>query len=397
MILPLLSVEKAQRQILDVALLGNTKRLPFNAANGYILAAHLFANTALPSFENSAMDGFICLASDVEKLPFSLKLKAEIPAGTKQLPVIENGFCYRIMTGAPLPMADIRVIPIEWTSQNGERVTFSKISEKGQFVRKIGEDIQKGQPIGSKFQPISAFDIGLWASVGCLEVPVFAKPKVALFTTGNEIIDPHIEPNFGELRNANRYALHQQMVDAGAEVVFEAHLPDNISEIIHTLKQVPHADVWLFSGGVSMGKYDLIRPALDQIGWKPMFWKVAQRPGKPLAFGTLDDTLVFGLPGNPVSSAICFDQYVRLALLKMQGILAPQRTLFTAPLGEALQKPADLHVFWRAYIEDGKLFSAGAQGSHVYSSFQKTKVIAHLPVGQSLFEIGDIVNYEIIL
>lgn len=390
---PLFSVLEAQHQILDVALLGSVVPTYFENALGETLGADLVAPSALPSFANSAMDGYLIHPSDASETPFSLPGTFEIPAGTTQIPQFSKRTCARIMTGAPLPDFEVLIIPIEWTTQNGESITFHRLSQSGQFVRNIGEDVQIGKVIGKAQQNISPFDLGLWASVGITEVPIRPKPTISLFSTGNEIIPPTLSPRFGEVRNANLYALSAQIQQHGGALVHRSHLKDDFNRTEELLEWIETVDIAIFSGGVSMGKYDFIRPMLDKLGWHPRFWKVAQRPGKPLAFGTLGKTLIFGLPGNPVSSTICFDQYVRPAIRKMKG-LSPFRPQTEAVLGERIKKSSDLHVFWRAKPSPSGLVSAGAQGSHVYSVLQHTTHLVHLPVGQSVFEIGESVWCE---
>ena len=310
------------------------------------------------------------------------------------------GTCLKIMTGAPFPEGADAVAPIEWVKeQNGEQVTFEKAPALGQHVRHAGRDVKVGEKIIDVGTVVTPPVIGMMATLGYAEADVRVPPLCAVVSTGDELIEPGETLTPGKIRNSSGSALRAQVISAGGVVLPPLLARDNRESIAGVIEQALEADVLIFAGGVSVGDYDLVKEVLDDFGIELLFWKVKQRPGKPLAFGRLQDKLVFGLPGNPVSSAICFEQYVRPALAMMLGRKTILRPLLPARLAAPTVKVAGLHFFGRgiaSYDENGKLMvqDTGPQASNLYSSMVKANCIFHLPAELEAAPAGTAVELE---
>ncbi len=287
------------------------------------------------------------------------------------------------MTGAPIPAGADAVAPVEWTEPDGDRVRIGRAPTLGQHIRPAGQDVLPGDELVGAGHVVTPPVIGMAATLGYPTLAVRVPPRVAVVATGDELVAADRTPGPGQIRDANGPALAAQVVAAGGIVVGPLHARDDMSDARRVLAAALDADVVVVSGGVSMGDYDVVRDVLDGLGVVWDFWRVRQRPGKPLAFGRRRDTLVFGLPGNPVSSAVCFEQYVRPALAKLLG-RAPMPPLVPAVLAEDVAKQAGLHHFVRGLAEHGadgllRVRPTGAQGSNLYSSVLRADVLIHLP------------------
>jgi molybdopterin molybdotransferase len=390
-----ISVEEAREIVLAEAAPTGTEKIPFDEAAGRTLAAPITSREDIPPFRNSARDGFAVRRADFEgeELPITLPRAFEVPAGHAPERAVEPGTVAQIMTGAPVPDGADAVAPIEWTKtdENG-KVRFERAPEPHANVREAGEDVREGQTMIEAGTLVTPPVVGMAASLGYPELEVACRPRVAPLSTGDELVPVHAQPGPGQIRDANGPALAAQARHAGARALAPLAIADERAAVRrHFRDALDEADVLLISGGMSMGEYDFVRDVLEEMGMEWCFWKVRQRPGRPLGFGTLEDesgsdTLVFGLPGNPVSSAVCFEQYARPALAKMRGRRRVQRPLHAATLTEAMRSRADLHYFARGIAEldeEGRLTvrSTGAQGSHVYSSMTAANCLIHFPEG----------------
>lgn len=341
----------------------------------------------IPPFTNSAMDGYAVRAGDVQFVPASLEIIEDIPAGAVAKMSIRPGACARIMTGAPVPDGAEAIVPVEWTSEAPqEHVLVNRAPRIGAHIRLEAEDMAAGDLVFEAGQVITPPMVGMMASLGVATVQVSRRPTVAVVTTGDELV-PVTEPLApGKIRDSNGPALAAQAVSAGGHVLGPLHAGDDLESIRAAVRTALAADVVLFSGGVSVGRYDYVRQVLDEMGIDLLFWKVRQRPGKPLAFGQIEGRTVFGLPGNPVSSAICFEQYVRPALAKMLGRTTVMPALVSAVLEEPTPKKAGLHYFSRGiatYDPAGclQVRDTGPQASNLYSSMVQANCLIHLDEG----------------
>lgn len=395
-----ISFEEALTIVLEHAAPGPTEHVPLRDAQARTLAAPVVSDADIPPFANSAMDGFAVRSDDLETIPVVLEVAQDIPAGSVPREPVAPGTCARIMTGAPVPAGADAVVPVEWTEPAGDgAVRFNRDIGAGDNVRAAGEDVRRGARVLDAGEVITPPVIGMLATLGVAAVPVRRRPKVAVIATGDELVDAAETPRPGQIRNANGPALAAQVLSAGGEALPPLHAADDRTSLQRVVERALEADVLLFSGGVSVGDYDFVKEVLDAMGTRFLFWKVRQRPGKPIAFGRMAERLVFGLPGNPVSSAMCFEQYVRPALARMLGRQSVVRPRFPATLTAAMPKKAGLHYFARgvaAFGDDRRLHvrDTGPQGSNLYSSVVKANCIIHLPEPMEHPQAGTPVDVE---
>ena len=379
-----IAVEEARKIILDAMESRPVVDLPIEGAAGYTLAEDIVSRDAIPPFPNSGMDGYAVISSDFGSLPATLRVVDEIPAGSVPSHVILPGTCAKIMTGAPVPAGADAVVPVEWVhNEAGSQVMFDRAAVSGANIRKAGQDVQVGESVIEAGKTVTPFVAGMLATVGYEQVRVYRPPLVAVVATGDELIEPGEPLTPGKIRNSSGVALRGQVQAAGGRAMQPLLARDNVESIRATIETALDSDILVFAGGVSVGDYDLVKQVLDDMGMELLFWKVRQRPGKPLAFGLLNGKPVFGLPGNPVSSAICFDQYVRPAIYRMIGRKNILRPRLNAVLTKKSPKVKGLHFFARGiarYDESGQIHveDTGPQGSNLYSSMVKANCIMHL-------------------
>ncbi len=395
-----ISVVEARSIILGQMTPMPAERVAWADAVGRTLAEAIRSRDDIPPFDNSAMDGYAVRSADLQSLPVSLPIIEDIPAGTFPQKTVEPGACSRIMTGAPFPEGADAVVPVEWT-EAGEagRVQFNRAPEPGEHVRAAGQDVRNGERVFEPGQVITPPMVGMLTTLGYPTVEVAQRPRVAVISTGDELVDPSEALGPGKIRDSNGPALAAQVVSAGGEALPPIRASDTPESIRAIVEAALDADVLLFSGGVSVGSYDFVKQVLDEMGMELLFWKVRQRPGKPLAFGLLQGRRVFGLPGNPVSSAICFEQYVRPALAKMLGRRALLRPRYNARLDAPTPKKAGLHYFARgraSFDEAGclRVRDTGPQASNLYSSMVKANCLFHLPEALEDPPAGTVVQVE---
>ena len=381
-----ISVAEARSIILGEIAPLPAERVAWTEALGRTLAESIRSRDNIPPFDNSAMDGYAVRTDDLRTLPAMLPVIEDIPAGVFPEKTVVPGTCARIMTGAPFPDGADAVAPVEWTeAAEDHAVRFNQAPTPGQHVRAAGQDVQDGELVFEPGQVVTPPTIGMLMTLGYPEVVVAQQPRVAVISTGDELVDASEALRPGKIRDSNGPALMAQVISAGGAPLPPLRADDSEQSIRAVVEQALEADVLLFSGGVSVGDYDFVKQVLDEVGMELLFWKVRQRPGKPLAFGLLRDRYVFGLPGNPVSSAICFEQYVRPALAKMQGRRELLRPRHAARLAAPTPKKARLHYFARglAFFDeaDGRLLvrDTGPQASNLYSSMVKANCLFHMP------------------
>lgn len=380
-----ITVEAARALVLANAPRGPVETVPLREAGGRTLARPVVGREAIPPFDNAGMDGYAVRTADLTALPAELLIIEDLPAGTFPTRRVDAGTCARIMTGAPFPEGADAVVPVEATAAAAPgRVRILKEVSVGQHVRRAGQDVRPGEEVLAAGTVVTPAAVGLLATLGFARVPVFGRPSVAIVATGDELVDVGATPGPGQIRNANGPALAAQVEAAGGRVAALLQARDDRDATRAVLAAARAADVLVFSGGVSMGAYDVVREVLEAGGTRFLFWKVRQRPGKPLAFGVLDGRPVFGLPGNPVSASVCFEQYVRPALAQMLGRRAVLPRLVPAVLAAATPKKAGLHHFTRGIAtvgEDGRLMvrDTGGQASNLYTSLAKANCLLHLP------------------
>jgi len=398
----LISVFEAREEILRASPMGGTEEVPLRSAVGRILRKDASADSDIPPFDNSAMDGFAVSLRDFDGETVILAIGEDVPAGTWPSKPVGNGSCSRIMTGAPVPEGTHAVVPVEWCQSDGVvggTVTITRRPKPGQHVRKQGSDIARDDLVLEAPARIEPRTIGVLASLGYGQVTVAVQPTVCVVATGDELVEASETPSLGQIRNSNGPTLAALASASGAIVLSEHVARDDMEHTLQVLQEAMDADIVIVSGGVSVGSYDYVKAALDELGFERSFWRVRQRPGKPLTFGKIGDRLVFGLPGNPVSTAVCFRQYVLPCIRKMSG-LPPGPQFRTARLQESVQKVPDLHYFLPGRVSVGSegclsVVRSGAFGSHIFSSLAAANCLISLPEGSERVEMGSLVEIEL--
>lgn len=365
------------------------------------LAKNVKAKFPSPSFDNSAMDGFAVRSSDTygatKTNMVSLKNIDVSSAGSPSDLVLKKGECIQCMTGAKIPKGADAIIMVEDTSgfSNDKSVQIMIEAKVGQHIRKMGEEINEGDILIKKGTIISTSEIGVCASSGYGELAVSKKPKVAIFATGNELVEPGKNLKEGEIYNSNLFLFADLVNKAGSKVLMRNVIKDDKSSLKSFLfDALETCDVIISSGGVSMGRYDYVREVFIDLGVKEHFWKVAQKPGKPLFFGTNNKSLIFGLPGNPVSAYIGFMIWVWPVLKELMGSLKDQsvKGILSEPF--PLEKLKQRYLFGQSWIENGKLRCKASTkiGSHMLSSALEANCILRASKGEGFLKPGDFID-----
>jgi molybdopterin molybdotransferase len=382
----LLDYREAVRIILE-----NTPRMPAGMvslaeARGLVLVGDLTANFDSPPFDNSAVDGYAVRSADTEAGRV-FRVVDEAPAGRPAQRSVGEGEAIKIFTGGVIPEGADAVVMVENTSGWGEEFELKRAARPGQNVRRSGEDVRAGDVILGAGTEVGAPEIALAASQGYSELPVVRRPRVIVLSTGSELVEPgarDLEP--GEIYDSNSYALVAQAQEAGAAARRLYAASDEEDVVRRAVEEaLSQADVVITSGGVSVGEKDLVKAAMLDLGVEQVFWGVNFKPGKPLFFGRREDVRVFGLPGNPVSAMVCFEVFVRPALIEMAGRKDPRRPRIRVYFDEAVRnRVGRLHAMRIRLSRTGKGWraeSAGAQGSGLVSSLTKADALAMIGPG----------------
>jgi len=399
------SVIEAQQCILSAMSVMQAEKVALHNSLGRVLAVDVAANRNHPPYDVSAMDGFALRFADIEAAtsakPAHLIVVDDIRAGQMPQVKVLQGRAARIMTGAPTPAGVDTVVRVEDTKQDGNDVSILVPPEQGANIRPLGENLRNGEVVLSKGTEITPGVLAILAMVKQKQVSVFARPTVAILSTGDELegIDEPIDDN--KIPDANSHALYAQCKALGITPTLLGIAHDNPIELRAQLAQGLKYDVLLASGGVSVGHHDFVRPMLDALGITMHFWRVAMRPGHPLAFGTSErGAAVFGLPGNPVSSMVCFEQFVGPALRAMMGHSRLFRRTITARLGHDLKDRAGRSHFVRATLQrdaDGYIASStGTQGSGVLMSMALADGFIIVPAETEALKAGDEVSVQLL-
>ena len=360
---------------------------PLMESLGLAAAESVVSPIALPPFDNSAMDGYAVHRADVVGAgpddPVELPVVGEIGAGNARLLALSPGTAAKIMTGAPMPAGADAVVPYEWTDRGVARVRIDKAPGEGQHVRCSGEDVSVGDLLIDEGTVLGPRHLGLLASVGRATIAVRPRPRVVILSTGTELREPGTQLGHDSIYDGNSYLLAAAARRAGALAYRVGIVPDQPRAFLDALEdQLVRADVVVTSGGISMGDYDVVKEALAPLGtvW---FGPVAMQPGKPQGFGTVgeDDTLIFTLPGNPVSSYLSFELFVLPALRAMMGLSPLSRPTVPMRLTHAITSPPGRRQFLRATTEPGhgRISPVGGPGSHLVGDLAEADALVVVP------------------
>lgn len=373
-----------------------SEHLPVAEADGRILAADLHAPEDFPPFAASTMDGFAVSSDDTS--PWR-EILGDQPAGKILDVEVTDGYAVRIMTGAPLPPGADAVVPVEATELAEDHVVIHQEKvEPGENVRQIGSDLKQGDlalPAGTRLGPA---EIGLIASMGLTPVPVARRPRVSVISTGDELVEPDQPVGPGQIRDANRFSLKTALRKAGAEITWAGMAPDRREDLEALLEErTASDDIVITSGGVSMGELDLIKAILfDAPDVDVHFRRLYLKPGKPLNFATRGSTLIFGLPGNPVSSLVTFEVFIRRAVLTMMGSVQSERPRLRVTLDREIE-PGDRIEFMRGIVSQdasGQLIgrSTGLQRSSRLASFVGANALLIIAPRETTYLPGETVD-----
>ncbi len=372
--------------------------VPVARARGRVLGADVASPIALPGFDNSSMDGFAVRAADVPGVPLVLPVSGESAAGGGLPGPLAEGSALRIMTGAPLPHGADAVVPVEWTGgwADGTTVRVERAPDPGAHVRRAGEDVSVGEIVATTGTVLTARHVALLAAVGCADVPVHRAPRVVVFSSGSELVPPGEPLAPGQIHDSNGYGLVAAAEALGATATYLGIVPDEADAVRRLLRDAARdADLVLTSGGVSAGVYDTVKEVLTEVG-TVRFEKVAMQPGMPQGFGTVDGVPIFTLPGNPVSSMVSFEVFVRPVLRALAGVSDPSSApAVIAVAAEQWRSPEHRRQFARAVLEPAVaggrpgVRPVGAQGSHLVADLAAATCLAVVPEGVGAVGVGD--------
>ncbi|KMP11512.1 hypothetical protein UZ36_04255 [Candidatus Nitromaritima sp. SCGC AAA799-C22] len=399
-----IKVDEAREIILGKIAPKGVEKISISNALGRILAEDIVARRNNPPMDNSAMDGYALIAADIASAtpenPVKLDVIEDVAAGYSAETAVKPGQAVRIMTGAPIPPGADAVIMQEDTERNGASVLVKDKAEVRENIRDEGEDVREGETVISGGVDIRPSHIGMMAVVGRSTVYVGRRPRVAILSTGDEIMELDEQPTGPCIYNSNGYMLAAQIESAGGLPCYLGIARDDEKDLMEKFEWALQCDLVVSSGGVSVGDYDLVKASLKKMGQEMLFWKVAMKPGKPLAFGRIGEVPVFGLPGNPVSSFVSFEQFVRPSIRKMMGAAHLTHRTVQARLTRTIHKKAGRLHFLSAVVqwENGAcaVTPAREQGSGILKSTVNANGLLIFPLESTEITEGEQVTVQML-
>jgi molybdopterin molybdotransferase len=389
----MISEEEARARIVGAVSPRPERTLLLSDALGRFSARDVAARLPLPTFDNSAMDGYAVVASSSRK-GARLQVIGEQPAGVDRQLRISPGEAVRIFTGAPIPAGADAVVMQEDTSREGDEIVVHVDVDPGEFIRRRGCDLAEGQKILGRGERIRTTTIALLASQGFADVMVGGQVNAAIVSTGDEVVPLGSKLDQGQIYDSNSTLLQALVQHCGAAVKSAEHCPDHRERLIQAIQRGIKNHILIITGGVSVGEHDLVQAALRALGVKIDIWRVAIKPGKPFLFGEADGCAVFGLPGNPVSAFVTFLQFVQPAILKMMGANNLDLPKTSARLTADLTNEGNRPHYVRGRIENGTFVPVGRQESHALFGLSQSNALLRIAVGVSL-RAGEIVDVQI--
>ena len=369
-----------------------TEYIHISKAHRYVLRNDIVSEINMPPFRQSAMDGYaLCLHDD-----FTYKLVGEVKAGDPINPIVKKGECVRIFTGAPVPDTANAVIMQERVSVDEDCITIDRAVKSNDNIRPAGEQVKKGQTALKKDTLLTPAAIAFATSLGVTEVAVYKKPSIAILVTGNELIKAGKSLQYGQIYESNAVMLTSALIGVGFNKITNYKVADNYKDTLSLLKEIiSNHDMVLVSGGISVGDYDFVGKALGALSVTELFYKVKQKPGKPLFFGKKENKIIFALPGNPGAALTCFYIYVQLALQKLSGNAGYTTTKLKAKSKSAFTKKGDRAQFLKAsYRLDGVEILDG-QSSSMLHTFATGNALVYVSEECNSIKIND--EVEVIL
>ena len=400
----MIQVQEALDKILTKIQFKGVEKVSLDQALGRVMAEDVVSRINNPPLDNSAMDGYAVIAGDIQSAtpenPVKLEMVEEIAAGYTAKGTLKPGQTMRIMTGAPIPPGADAVLMQEDTQKDGDSILCLDRADVEENIRRAGEDIKIGESVLKKGTTLSPAHIGMLAVIGRSQIAVGQRPTVAILSTGDEILELDETPEGPQIFNSNGHMLAAQIKSAGGIPVYLGIAKDTEEDLMEKFAWALKADIVVSSGGVSVGDYDLVKSTLQKMGQEMLFWKVAMKPGKPLAFGRIGKTPIFGLPGNPVSSFVSFEQFVRPSLRKVLGCSDLSHKTVQAKLTRTInKKPGRLHflssiVSWT----DGEytVTPAGEQGSGILKSAANANGLLIFPLEAEEIKQGQEVAVQLL-
>lgn len=401
----LTSLHDAQNIVLDAASILGCEKVGLMDALGRVLGEDIIAPRDNPPWNNSAMDGFAVRWEDIKKeheitKPAELKIIEDVAAGAVATKSVGPGEAIRIMTGAPVPDGADTVVRVEFTEPSENSVRIFQPEPQGMNIRPKGEDVMEGECIIPKGTQLRPAEIGMLAILAKSFVLVHQRPRVAILSTGDELADLDEKFDENKIVNSNSYGIAAGVQEAGGIPVLLGIGRDTPASLKEKILQGLGCDIIVLSGGVSMGDYDFTKVVFAELGADMHFWKLAIRPGQPLAFGKIQGKLAFGLPGNPVSSMVTFEQLVRVAMMKMGGHRNLKRPTVEAVFKEKFSKHPDRRHFLRGILayEDGQLTvkTTGPQGSGILTSMVKANGLIDIAEEIEKVNPGDTIKVQVL-
>ncbi|MAX53206.1 MAG: bifunctional molybdopterin-guanine dinucleotide biosynthesis adaptor protein MobB/molybdopterin molybdotransferase MoeA [Methylophaga sp.] len=395
-----LTVEQARQRIHDLlSPISSWQKVSLRQALGQVLHQSVVSPRQVPPYNNSAMDGYALQSADIKNAPFSLNNVGVAFAGKPYQGHVEASQCIRIMTGAKIPDGCDTVVMQEQVESDNQTITIHTEVKAGQNVRLAGEDIDCGDTVLPAGRRLTPADLGLLASLGIAEVVTYRPLRVAFFSTGDELCGLGEHLGDGQIYDSNRYTLYGMLSELNIDVIDMGVFPDNRAALKIALEQAAaDADVIISSGGVSVGDADYVKDMLAELG-QVNFWKIAMRPGRPLAFGQIGEAMFFGLPGNPVSVMVTFYQFVQPALKRLAGESDTLPIIIEVPCDNAIKKRAGRFEFQRGILfrnNEGQLrvSTTGAQGSGILRSMSMANCFILLEENCDGLSAGSLVNVQ---
>lgn len=399
----MITIEEARARVLAEASPLEAEERALSEALGGILTQPVTAAHDIPPFDNSAMDGFAVRAADTvdaERRDVSLIVSETVRAGYRAGLALKPGQAIKIMTGAPLPAGADAVVEVEVTEEVGDRVLVRRQVAAGEHVRRAGEDVPRGATVLAPGDRVGAAEIGIAASLGFSTLSVHRRPRVAIVATGSELVEVDEAIGPGQIRNSNSYSMEAQCRELGIVAERLGIAPDEYEVTRALLQRGLAYDVLITSGGVSVGEFDFVKEVQDDLGVERRLWRVAMKPGKPLAFGVKDGCLVFGVPGNPVAAMVAFELFIRPALMRMMGHRRVLRPVYQAVIHEDLEnRYGRVHVVRVRAWREGDTWhasSTGPQGSGILRSMVNADGLVFVPADTGGIRAGDTVEMTLL-